>query len=204
MQIITPPTDNLYKFLAIGGLVVFVASFVVPKQVEYALRDKQFRKITEYAKAKSDYEIWQGAEKRLIMQKQEWEANKKQLTEFKKEHRRDELPEDVAQVLKQEVIDGDKRILEFWNTHEKNAMLAAVADQGIGLMKSIDEENKYWEAEAKWTGRIFQWCFWIGIAMSVGGFAGWWCKIQIPHDEMTQLELAAKRQASGSVPEKSK
>jgi hypothetical protein len=31
--LVTPPTDNLYKFLAIAGMVLFVASLVVPMQL---------------------------------------------------------------------------------------------------------------------------------------------------------------------------
>lgn len=40
MQYITPPTDNLYKFLAIGGLAVIVIAFIVPIQAIVELEKK--------------------------------------------------------------------------------------------------------------------------------------------------------------------
>lgn len=193
MQIITPPTDNLYKFVAIAGLVIFVASFVVPKQVEYMLRDKKFQKISEEAKAKADYEIWLGAEKRLEIQKKQLEADNRAFHEFMVENPRDSIPDDVAQVLKEKSLEADKRRMEFWKEHEKNAQLAGIADQDIGLIKALEEEITFLESESKWARCVAGWCFWISIGMLGCGFFFWWSKVQIPQDETTILELAEKR-----------
>jgi hypothetical protein len=40
MDILKPPTDNLYKFIAISGLLIFLASFVFPQILykEYAIK----------------------------------------------------------------------------------------------------------------------------------------------------------------------
>lgn len=194
MQLITPPTDNLYKFLAITGVVLFVTSFVVPKQAEYALRDKRFRRIAETAKAKADYEIWVGAEKRLEWEQKGVNTRYELLKQYMNQHPREQTPDDVANKIMEQAIDAERRTLDFWKNREKNAQLAGVADQGIGLIKSLDAEIQFWDSEATNTKLLFQGCFWAGITISTLGFIGWWYKYQRPQDELMQIELAAKRQ----------
>src|SRR4051812_16043058 len=40
MEIFKPPTDNLYKFVAVSGLLIFLASFIVPQRLnrDYLIR----------------------------------------------------------------------------------------------------------------------------------------------------------------------
>ena len=40
MELPTPPTDNLYKFMAIAGLLVFAASIYFPFQFAFRIHDE--------------------------------------------------------------------------------------------------------------------------------------------------------------------
>src|SRR5437016_3308 len=68
MDLIKPTTDNLYKFLATGGLALLVAGIVLWFQENDRLNAAKYQAFTERANANVDVEIWAGRQRAAELQ----------------------------------------------------------------------------------------------------------------------------------------
>jgi hypothetical protein len=173
------PTDNLYKFVALSGLVLTGAACYFTYSMSGQLNDKHYQYVSAFVAtqekmklANSNVEMLNSAIKNTIDAQNGKAVPDGQLAieippkEFK------ELEIEARRV-------GSELAIE-------NAM-HDIEDQRI---QELESELKF----VKWAG-LFATI--VGVAMSSIGFFVWYRKVQKPMDEMIQLQLKEKQ---GSKP----
>lgn len=177
------PTDNLYKFLALGGLVSFLFSISVPF---FAVRDLEAEAVglvEESARleqrAKDQEELASRFEQETGQQKAAWE---KKLAEAAT------LPEPDKQQLRTEIAEWKKGV------DTKAAMMRASLDTLLDRGTKIEALNKQIEVRTADLDRLLSYwplAFWGGIAMTLIGFSAWFWRVQRHLDTLLRTEALA-------------
>lgn len=196
MQNFQPPTDNLYKFLALTGVVLTLAGIALPSGMSYSLRIREFDFVAQIAEAKAEYEVWQAAEVRAQARREAYKVEGAKLNQFMAEHPKDSLPADVQVVLRDKALQNDKDTRALFDSLEQITDRAATADKAIGAINASAKEVEFlkWTAVASlWSGGTLL-C--IGIVLAVSGFTLWYRRTQRFQDQLLVAELNAAVKSS--------
>lgn len=175
------PTDNLYKFLALGGLLSFLFSISVPF---FAVRDleaeaaglvPQAERMEQ--RAKDQEELAKQFERETARQKTEWERKIAEAAT---------RPEPERQQLKAEVDEWKNGVAA------KAAAFRASLDTLQDATAKVDALNKQIEVRITDLDRILSYWplgFWGGIAMTIIGFSAWFWRIQRHQDALLRAQV---------------
>lgn len=152
MDMLTPPTDSLYKFMAIFGLVLLIASFFIPSRAEHTFDAALIAKLVEDAKLGQT----------LVASSQRQLELSKQLSNFD--------PHTTSGAAKQ------MKILQQMESPDLNRSRADLerneayikADEGYKFAKD-DFKKAIQESEVLQVG---------GVTLSALGFYFWYVKVQ--------------------------
>ena len=172
-----PPTDNLYKFIAISGLMLLILSFVpeylsfryVEKLVEYENHQKRF--ITEIKAATNEREK---LNERLNNYNEQLEKIVKDLNETRKAVNKKELIDQADEIIKNsnELSEYNKKLDQEF---KKLFLTKNDLDTEGTMLDTYDDEIKY----LKDLSRII---FIVGCLLIIFGFSTWYYKVQKPND----------------------
>ncbi len=179
------PTDNLYKFMAIFGLLVFGLSWSIPKLYRYELLLQGQATFGEYADIVAEGEtIQQGIGKTESNLKDQFN----QLEEVRNKIESSGCKSgdfdlcDYWKTLRKEYLNTEKDLANFKNTSFK----WQAASKKIEAARELYEFLKTKEEEINHTFNIGMWC---GGAISSLGFILWFFKLQRYQDK-TVLQRA--------------
>jgi hypothetical protein len=175
------PTDNLYKFLALGGLVSFLFSISLPF---FAVRDLEAEAVglephaaRMVQRAKDQEELATKFQEETAQQKTEWE---RKLAEAATR------PEPERQQLKAEIAEWKKSV------DAKAATFRTSLDSLFDTIAKVDALNKQIEVRTADLDRILSYWplgFWGGIAMTLVGFSGWFWRVQRHQDALLRAQV---------------
>lgn len=195
MQNLQPPTDNLYKFVALTGVVLAITALLWPTTIFYSLRLREFEYSAQMAAARADFEVWQGMEAHSDLQLEQNAENKLLLKQFMAEHPAESLPADVRELSKQEVLRVDQEKKDLIAAREKNFDRAAAADKALGALEAKRQEIDF----LKWTARatliLAALLLLSGTALAVIGFRLWYYRVQVYQDKILVAEATAPKDA---------
>ena len=174
-----PPTDNLYKFMAIAGLALFAASMSVPWHYAFNIKEELYK----------------------VMEAQEVLAvDLKHCTE--KSHGFSQIITNSILSKKGLFTNSTEKLQLTYSNDELKAMFVELEE----LRHSIDVKNASgkinFERIKDYTRRhrIFIWVITIGGALSgwlsIRGFRLWYVRIQIYQDKA--LRLSAQKQSKAN------
>lgn len=187
MNLPSLPTDNLYKFLAIGGVALIVAGLVLP-----------------YSFVRSNAERTRGALNVRTEQFSKFLDDTLSLAE-----RREKTYEDVLKDASEALSDADKDVAHMRVSAAK-VRLNAVDKRDIvwDTRAKIEEQiNKAFLAELEQTLLLTKWITQVaavmantGFAFAAIGFPCWWWKVQRFHDRIIRAEAAKAEKELSAAP----
>jgi hypothetical protein len=211
MDFLKPPTDNLYKFVAMSGLVLFLVSLTYPPWLSYRLSSSIFElekdtKILEL-EIKAD-------EARRADFKAELDAitadgnstlkeaeNLKRLVESQpsRAQKRRLIPERVALEQKYKLLQA--RVEENKKGfNEKRATFMASSDaldrKLIELRARLDLV-KWTHGQLKLLGWVALFCIGLGSLMANAGFIFWYRRVQVYQDRILRKQAALESDSKG-------
>jgi hypothetical protein len=190
VQNLQPPTDNLYKFLALTGVVVAISAVVGPAGMFYNLRVRESDFAAQTAAAKADDSVFRAAEQFEKERRADNAANSALFKQFMAEHPVDTLPADVREPLKQESIRSSQELREINGLGERIVEKAAVADKAYGALEAKRSEIDF----LKWTAIVTLGAGVLmlitGVAMAIVGFRLWYLRTQVHQDNILAAEAA--------------
>ncbi|MCG8016839.1 MAG: hypothetical protein JAY97_11535 [Candidatus Thiodiazotropha sp. 'RUGA'] len=169
------PTDNLYKFIALSGLIVMLFSIYILETKTSDLEDKVYA--TEIEQAQLTIEI-------KALQKKTVELNEI-VNNTINEHN-----ECSSQAIDQMVVRySDAEIKKMINDTEDATLQInlKVAEKKITLKRQTQLINQL--RDLLFLGRIY---IWFGFLVSIFGFTLWYYRVQRPLD--TKLRMGAKQE----------
>lgn len=187
MEILKPPTDNLYKFLALSGLLLSVFSIVYPAHL-YMEIDKDMLILDR------DIELLNIGIRELNDKVKDFKSSDSEMEELLK--KADEMVEKmVTNTSKQSITTAEESLAEvkksigmfmkeqkqFWKisgSHQKN-----LAEIGYKL-KLI----KFYSNSAKLITGFAIIGLLLGLIMTVSGFTLWYCRSQKYQDQILQKQ----------------
>jgi hypothetical protein len=190
MHNLQPPTDNLYKFVALTGVVAALAALLWPTTVFYNLRIREFEFAAHTAAARAEFEVWQGAEINSNAQFQKNLESSLLLKQFMVEHPAEGLPADVRELSRQEAIRIDREKRELVAAHDKIVEKAAAADRALGMLESKRQEIGFLKWTATATATVAVVLFIAGVALAAVGFRLWYFRSQVHQDKILAAEAA--------------
>ena len=180
MNMPTPPTDNLYKFLALSGLAItiFFTHFT------YKNQSQNDRTLLNLEKEQSIYEIKKrSVQAEALTHKKLLDLLEKKVIETKSSKAHDDDKIEVLKVYyneskelrgKQELLKIKRRELE-----ESSAVIKRSINEYLLKLK----ETKEFLQTAKY-------CSALGIIITIFGFKMWYSKVQKIQDELLKQELS--------------
>lgn len=194
IDLIKPPTDNLYKFAALFGLVLFVVGFVFPPWLFY-------QSSLEYLKSLA------GDDELAVHKKFTEERNN--ILEARKEQVKLEL--DNLQKRLDNLASSKSNVSDEINRLEsaiKDAKKQAETLEDTALESKLNLELKTAQARQQRTlgvnetrnSRLVMVVGWviafIGLLIAFAGFIIWYKRVQVRQDEILEMEAAARIVAS--------
>lgn len=185
---VTPPTDNLYKFLTVSGLILLVLSVAAPLHFLRDVETMPGRKSPHLRAAALDEIIALGIEF-----DEKWAKEQQPLppdaTELQQQlDRKKKLLDRVA------IVEGvEDEVFKRLHLTEPEPTLAEVE-----MLKSLREKLIDWQS-----ADIEEWAYleyailvmicsrvgeWLGLVMALLGFALWWRRVQRWQDRMLRAE----------------
>lgn len=179
MDFLKAPTDNLYKFLALTGLAMVIASLVFPASswLETCLKGYQLEQ--EIALANVELEVWEGQQ---LLLARDLENHQQAIKDFqdaaKRAQAEGKLSEEKREKMQKWAEDIDARKAQGMEEAKKSLEQGKIADQKKAVVNAKQGElNFLW-----WVG-LFQF---LGAGMLLGagvvccryGFWQWYDKVQ--------------------------
>lgn len=215
MDFLKPPTDNLYKFVAMSGLVLFLVSMTYPPWLSYRFSSSIFE-----------------LEKDTKILELEIEAEETRRTDFKAEL--DAITADGDNTLKE--VENLKRLLESQPSRAQKRRLIperVALEQKYKLLKAQVEESKKGFNEkratfmassdalrrkqielksrldlAKWAHGQLKLLGWVaiffaglGAFMANAGFIFWYRRVQVYQDAILRKQTALESESKSESPE---
>ncbi len=195
-----PPTDNLYKFVALSGLLLLVVSLVLPAYAVVNLEWKRLEAVRELNITKGEIEQSKTAELEVKSAKltidaalKEADAANLRVDAVQKQKvsvkKLKELKEAVKQLEKtlSNVSDAQSRLHEKIDAYTKivnNVSVRTIDNEYQGeVVDSVLAMEKASEVLGLCGGIL-------GVVLAVGGFAFWYRKVQVFEDRI--LKKAAQ------------
>jgi hypothetical protein len=172
-----PPTDNLYKFIAISGLLFIIISFV-PNYLTFRLLEKKIEHVREQDKFLVEItQINDESDKRINKQSQ-----------FNRDY--DELLENKNKIKNYFQIKTNREKVEQLIEAKKNFDVEGmVFDEKYNALKikkadldASSEMNELYKSEISWLESVSFKVFIAGIFLVLVGFYFWYKKMQKPND----------------------
>jgi hypothetical protein len=189
---ISPPTDSLYKFTAIGGLVIFVAGLVYPQlrmenlDARYREMDKTFREFSEAADGIRPA-IKEMADS-LPFKISDREIDSHQLLLAIAAWKKTATPEEVSRVLTKIEASAQK-----FDQPTRNMM------RSLGDLSMDVEDFQRARANVNW----WKWfCYpsaGIGLLLSLWGFRMWHTRSQVHQDAMLKEQRTPSKAAEWTL-----
>jgi hypothetical protein len=225
----TLPTDNLYKFIALFGLVLVIFAFYFPQEkfsraiIQASDADKARklalirieRKKSENQKAidlvnatmekinKSEKVLRDGDAALKAKREKALEAERRGSVEAERESK---AMESDIQALHEQVQQHNEKLKKFWDEIEKGqGLIAELADE-ISTAKVNADADASAVKDADWQADLWSnvsiACEVIGFIMIIGGFYGWYYKVQVHQDTILrkqagEIEKQARERGSG-------
>ena len=172
------PTDNLYKFVALSGILMMLVGFAVPPLIRYRAMQADLALLTQY-------KATQGRRTRANEQ-----MSRAAGVEFSA------IRQALGTAGNLQAPDTSKgRVDDLIKT------AAAIADSATAVADSLKQENiesldRSVEADRNFFV-FFVWVGWAlafaGILMAIWGFRNWYVKLQKPLDEIVRLDAEGRR-----------
>ncbi len=173
---LTPPTDNLYKFMAIGGMVLAVFCFVYPMS---QLRTEQERIMASMH------------DTALLKAKASAKGREADSYKAEREDLNADLKRDQADPIKIKEIEGNIRELlvkEDQATNEQTELLENSTADGEYILRQETAHLKFfWFEISLMYGSAF-----VGALMSFAGFHYWYVNVQTYQDFLLKKEAEEK------------
>jgi hypothetical protein len=195
----TLPTDNLYKFLALFGLVLVIFAFYFPDE-KFARAIAQARdadKSQKLAKIRIDRKKAesQNAMNRINATMEKLKESEKLLRDSEaalKAKRQSNALESEIQAVREQVQLHNEKINKFWEEiGVGQARIAEFTDE-ISTATVNAEANSDAVREAKWEADLWSnvslVCEVIGGMMITGGFYAWYTKVQKHQDTILRKQ----------------
>ncbi len=181
----TPPTfqfpiDNLYKFIALSGVVLLVASVYLPFRAMSEFYAKSFQLIAEEQRSFTLHELWAASEsihdrRAMPLIGRLFEANDAEAEEIKKEFK------------------------ELLDSHNADSMKkGSEADISKGTLAALSSEVKFLRLISRASFGLFVAMFGAGVWLMHFGFTRWYRLVQQYQDAI--LEADAKLKTTPVVP----
>ena len=207
MDFLKPPTDNLYKFVAMSGLLLFLVSMTYPPWLHYRLSSSIFEleKDTKILKLETKAEETRRTnfKEALDAIRADSEATGKEVENLKRlvesqPSRAKVAREQKRRLLQAQVDEIQKRF------HEQSAAFTASSD--AYEQKLIESQYKLDLVE--WTYRqlkLLDWvalfCVGLGSFMANAGFIFWYRRLQVHQDAILRKQAALESQGKSELPE---
>jgi hypothetical protein len=179
-----PPSDNLYKFTAIGGLILAVLSLYIPWKMSSDLQmasydlDWDMKKLRlETAQSKSE----------VLDATENMQSLNEGITEFLKNlHNKNLNPPNKFDMQNWEKIKAE--LQEHWQNHlafEKNILEKDIL---LAKIENTSAKQIYAEKRAFFLFLISMGTLVVGLIMTVFGFWNWYFKFQIYQDQIVKAQ----------------
>ena len=176
MNLQNPPTDSLYKFCAIAGLVVVLISIYLPMRMVEEFESKASAFILELRRAKVELEF----------QSKELEGLDKDLTSLRQSLMQKQANKSVHEKSVEHINQSASAI-------RQTAKIVALKNAEI---ITTEEEIKRLGERTRFAVRVGTIGWILGALLAIYGFTNWYRKIQVHQDALI------KRQAEQVKPEK--
>lgn len=175
MDVLKPPTDNLYKFISIFGLIIFVVSIAAP----YIASEQLSTLTTVIAKPIADIKLLNQDNARLLSEVDEVQGRLPKQSQ--------NLTEAEKQTVRQVFAESDRLLKEVRENIRKIRELETTSDMQI---KTADARAATLLGLIWWTsfGKV------IGLVSILTGFTLWYFKLQRYQDLLlkNQAQLLTK------------
>ena len=189
-EFLKPPTDNLYKFMTIVGLILFLISISYPPWLYHRSQMAVFdaERDAELLQLERDdlNEKYRRVVEAINRETDEYNAQSDRIKELTKQTRDDKLSAKQRTAMTQEIAEMHAK--NDANEKQRNS-LNQVADEAADKVKKNDVELKYklriniWES---WYGRIAMLVCLLGsvVGLIIGrkGFNLWSLRVQVYQD----------------------
>jgi len=192
MEIPTPPTDSLYKFAAIGGIILMVAALYISYRTVHDLREREAKLKTEMMVREVDLE------ERKERRKENAEGIHRILEATEQlEKEVDQLPSRPPA----SALEGEKKKSALIRADLQTLRVAEARE--VANREALSRQLATLEGNSEAMGRSLPdfeliqiicgclGCF--GALCTVWGFKDWRQKIQGPQDELLQIQLEQAR-----------
>lgn len=221
-----PPTDNLYKFLCVGGIAAIIASFyfLLDRNAEsFAARlklEQEFSEILDEFHAKFGSKV---AHEQLMLTPQELEsftlqdsfafsvayADREHTYEHLNLHHsqlrnlmQPPLQDEASKAFWMNWFELSEAELIQWDTNERpqvEAIRSSAIEFRPRFEKSIVIVKEIWMIEDTFV--VYMWScrtgVMIGFLLTLFGFSFWYIRVQRIQDQILKLELEEKRRKQG-------
>jgi len=195
------PTDNLYKFVALFGLVLVIFSFYFPneKYAQAIARAGDADRAHKLAVIRIDRKKTesQNVMNRVNATMEKLKQSEKLLRDGEatlKAKQESGIPESDTQALREQLQKHNEKQAKFWEEiGEGQARLAEFTDEVSTAKVNAEADKKALEeaqSQADLWGNVSLICVAIGTLMVVGGFWGWYTKVQVHQDTILRKQAA--------------
>jgi hypothetical protein len=179
------PTDNLYKFVALSGVLMMLVGFAVPPVIRYRAMQADLALLTEY-KASNTHRV-RGVEQLSRSIELMEIANLRELDRLRAGPRADTTKAQLAEAFRKANAISDSA--------------QAVADSAQQI--DIETLDAAVQADREFFA-FFVWVGWglalAGIVLATWGFRNWYIKLQKPLDELVRLDAESRRATTSPGP----
>lgn len=200
-----PPTDNLYKFTAISGLLLIVFSFV-PNYFSFKLGEQiiDLRKRTNIIHIEKDYLSDTPTHKLAENLNQRNEALKNTLSQIPKDEKslRENYGEKYIESLNNEALqikDKTLQVMQEVSQVEKQQMELKIKLEELSSATTLAE---YYEKSISDLRLLSYGTLITGVGLVILGFRWWYVKVQKPNDLILVNEAKAQQSTKQSEPKK--
>lgn len=215
MDFLKPPTDNLYKFVAMSGLVLFLVSMTYPPWLSYRFsssifelekdskilkleikaeetRRTDFKAELDAITADGNSTLKEAEDLKRLVESQASRAQKRRL-----------IPARVALEQKYKLLQARvEEIKKGYN--EKRATFMASSDaleqKQIELESRLDLV-KWAHGQLKLLGWVAIFCAGLGAFMANAGFIFWYRRVQVYQDAILRKQTALESESKSESPE---
>jgi DNA repair exonuclease SbcCD ATPase subunit len=173
------PTDNLYKFLAISGIIIFLISYL-PLFHSYKL-NLQLARLEGESKAVKEEREWLFSDANEV--RNELQNLTKQLSEIQKDRK---VTEGAEETLKKKLEEKVAKLLEYTQLLHKQSLKTIEIDTKLEELRVHIAMLKT-EANLSISGHI------IGAILALVGFSLWYKKLQAPQDIIISKQAKAEQ-----------
>jgi hypothetical protein len=173
------PTDNLYKFVALSGILMMLVGFAVPPVIRYRAMQADLALLAEYraSNTRRDRAFEQLSRSIELMET----ANLRELDRLRAGSKTDDTTK--AQLAE---------VFRTANAISDSAQAVADSAQQIDI-ETLDAAV---QADREFFA-FFVWVGWVlalaGIVLATWGFRNWYIKLQKPLDELVRLDAESRR-----------